>query len=418
MLALRSIGVTGAAIIHITAKFQKNKPHWAAKGDGPWIRYDMDTAVTIAEVAIAWSKGNRYQAAFTIEASVDGTVWQEAFSGDSSGTTRKLESYTFDSLPARYVRVTGYGNSRDRWNRIAETEIYGQPILMPLSIQSVQANHTDASHPPAHTLDGDLDTHWSAEGDGPWIRYDAGATAMISEVAIAWLQGDRRTTSFTLEVSSDGNTWKEVFSGDSSGTTRDFETYAFPSVAARYVLIVEFGNDSDLWNEIAETEIRGHLADAGATEEKTIGKQTYTVQLAAQDDFANLDNWVVDMPRPEGATVNDNTLEWDTLKTFGTLWHKSKIHGPSIVEYDVQALEGKLNINGVFYASRMREGQETLLEARRDGDGNWKAYRKFPNYTMTYLDPEHDDVWRIRFRKNPGGKMIAQRHKKHGVPFF
>lgn len=81
----------------------------------------------------------------------------------------------------------------------------------------------------------------------------------------------------------------------------------------------------------------------------------------------------------------------------------------------MQALEGKLNINGVFYASRMQQGQETLLDARRNGNGVWQEYQAFQNYTMTYLDPEHDDIWRIRFRKNPGGKIIAERHKKHVV---
>ncbi|PON09763.1 alginate lyase, partial [Candidatus Entotheonella serta] len=46
-----------------------------------------------------------------------------------------------------------------------------------------------------------------AMSDGQWIQYDVGTTAMISEVAIAWAQGDRRTASFALHVSSDGNSW-------------------------------------------------------------------------------------------------------------------------------------------------------------------------------------------------------------------
>lgn len=235
--------------------------HWEAEDDGQWIAYDLGAAVSIAEVAIAWYQGDRHATAFTLEASVDGTVWQEAFSGDSSGNTRDLESYTFNVLPARYVRVVGYGNDIDRWNRIAEIEIYGPPSQMPLAIQAVQASHENRSNPAANTLDGNLNTHWSAKGDGQWLMYDAGAMAIISEVAIAWSQGDRRAYSFVLEVSSDGKTWREVLSGDSSGATRQLESYVFPAEAARYVLIVGYGNITNLWNSVAETEIRGHVLD-------------------------------------------------------------------------------------------------------------------------------------------------------------
>lgn len=107
----------------------KPKTYWSAKGDGQWIMYDIGTTASVAEVAIAWVKGNRRKASFTIETSVDGTVWHEVLSDDSSGNTRKLEPYTFDARPARYVRVVGYGNSSNQKNEIAETEIYGQLTL-------------------------------------------------------------------------------------------------------------------------------------------------------------------------------------------------------------------------------------------------------------------------------------------------
>lgn len=388
--------------------------HWAAEGDGQSIRYDLGSAAAVAEVAIAWGLGDQYATAFTLETSIDGTVWQEAWSGDSSGTTLEPEVYTFTSRPARYVRIVGYGNTTDRWNRVAETEIYGQPTRMPLPIQSVKAS-VNRSNPPSNTLDGDLSTHWSAKGDGQWIQYDVGTTAMISEVAIAWAQGDRRTASFALHVSSDGNSWTEVFSGDSSGTTRKLETYTFPEVAARYVLIIGYGNSSNLWNLIAETEIRGHVVDRTAIEEKTVGGQTYTVQLIAWDDFSNLDNWLFETPDPATAMVSDRTLHWDARDTVGTLWQRTEMSGPTIVEYDVQAIEGKLNINGIFYGSLIKQRQETLLEAKRNGNAAPITYCQFQNYTVTFTDPDNDGGWRTRFRKNPGHKLLVERWKKHDI---
>lgn len=81
----------------------------------------------------------------------------------------------------------------------------------------------------------------------------------------------------------------------------------------------------------------------------------------------------------------------------------------------MQARDGKLNINGIFYGSRMDKGRETLLDARRDGNGVYKAYSHFQNYMMTYLDRENDGIWRIRFRKNPGFDIVAETYKRRKV---
>ena len=328
-----------------------------------------------------------------------------------------------NSVNAKRTASAGHSrvNRRDRRaDRNQATDASSTPdlkaeALMWLPIVSARASEDKKPNTAASTIDGDLDTYWGAEGDGQWIMYEVGGMAMISEVAIAWEQGDRRTASFTLEVSRDGHTWQEVFSGDSSGTTRGFETYTFAPVLARYVLIAGYGNSSDLWNEIAEMEILGQLIDPESIEEKTVGEQTYTVQLLAQDDFTNLDNWVMDMPYPETLMVEDNALQWDARDAFGTLWHRTEISGPSIVEYDVQALEGKLNINGIFYGSIMDQGEERLLEVRGNGDGAPNAYRDFQNYTVTLTDAENDGTWRIRFRKNPGNNLVAEHYRKYDI---
>lgn len=52
----------------------------------------------------------------------------------------------------------------------------------------------------------------------------------------------------------------------------------------------------------------------------------------------------------------------------------------------------------------MKQGQETLLEAKRNGNAAPITYRQFQNYTVTFTDPDNDGVWRTRFRKNPDHK--------------
>jgi hypothetical protein len=87
--------------------------------------------------------------------------------------------------------------------------------------------------------------------------YDLGTPRMVSEVAIAWYQGDRRQSAFTVEVSTNGTQWSAVHSGDSSGTTLDLESYSFAAVSARYVRIVGHGNKANTWNSVTEVEIWG-----------------------------------------------------------------------------------------------------------------------------------------------------------------
>src|SRR6266446_2289602 len=126
--------------------------------------------------------------------------------------------------------------------------------LTPLTAGSVVASGNDGNLP-QNTLDKNLATRWSAQGDGQWIRYDLGALAAIDHLDIAWYLGDTRIASFDIQVSLDTVTWTKVFSGQSSGQTLQLERYAFPTTTGRYVRIVGHGNSSSTWNSITEVAI-------------------------------------------------------------------------------------------------------------------------------------------------------------------
>jgi hypothetical protein len=111
---------------------------------------------------------------------------------------------------------------------------------------------------PANTVDGSLATRWSAQGDGQWIRYDLGTTKTPAWIRIAFLNGDTRTSTFDVQLSSNASTWTTVYSGTSSGTTTALETYNFSNASARYVRIVGHGNSVNLWNSITEVEVWGY----------------------------------------------------------------------------------------------------------------------------------------------------------------
>lgn len=108
---------------------------------------------------------------------------------------------------------------------------------------------------PENTLDGNLETRWSAEGD-QWIQYDLGEEKTITGVKVAWYLGDQRTTKFDVQVSRDAVTWETVYSGQSSGNTAELESVPMTEKTARYVRVYGHGNSQSMWNSPTEVEIQ------------------------------------------------------------------------------------------------------------------------------------------------------------------
>lgn len=256
---------------------------WSAQGDGQSITYDLGQDYLVSQVGIAWFFGESRTSTFDIEVSLDGNNWSQVYSGDSVQVA-DVFNYGFDETRARFVRIVGYGNTVNDWNSILEVEVGGPEAPTPeppapeptpeppapeptpeppttvdvprIPIQSVDATDTLNPYVPGNTLDGDLNTRWSAEGIGQSITYDLGANHLVSQVGIAWYFGDVRTAIFDIEVSSDGQTWNQVFSGDSNQTA-EVSNYDFDETLARYVRIVGRGNTVNDWNSILEVQVGG-----------------------------------------------------------------------------------------------------------------------------------------------------------------
>src|SRR6266699_1473700 len=222
-------------------------------------------------VTVAWYRGTEWASAFDIEVSLDSLTWARVFTGRSSGLTLQPERYDFPVVPGRYVRIVGHGQwsgttELGLWSSITETAIFGSAAatIKPVPVASVVASG-DYGNIPQNTLDNNLATRWSAEGDGQWIRYDLGAVMAVGPVTIAWYRGTEWASAFDIEVSLDSLTWARVFTGRSSGQTLQPERYDFPAVPGRYLRIVGHGQWSgttelSLWNSITETAIYGSAA--------------------------------------------------------------------------------------------------------------------------------------------------------------
>ncbi|WP_375766608.1 heparin lyase I family protein [Archangium gephyra] len=123
--------------------------------------------------------------------------------------------------------------------------------LLPTSV--IASGHD--GNVPNNTRDDRLDTRWSNLGKGSWIDYDLGSDKAISGLAIAWHEGNKRASNFTVSVSSDGINYTSVYSGKSSGTTTAAETYSFAQRTTRRVRVYVNGNTLNDWASIAETRV-------------------------------------------------------------------------------------------------------------------------------------------------------------------
>ena len=63
---------------------------------------------------------------------------------------------------------------------------------------------------PANVLDNNLATRWSNLGKGSWLQADLGAVKSVCSLGVAWYRGDARRSTFKVQVSTDGKTWKEA----------------------------------------------------------------------------------------------------------------------------------------------------------------------------------------------------------------
>jgi hypothetical protein len=130
-------------------------------------------------------------------------------------------------------------------------------------IKGVKASDApEAENTPENTVDGDLSTRWSAENEQS-IEWDLGEIREIDTIMLAFMNGNTRTSNFNLEISEDGQTYKQVFDGESSGQTSDFERFSFALSKARYIKFNGHGNSVNLWNSITEIQIPEKLPSFG-----------------------------------------------------------------------------------------------------------------------------------------------------------
>ena len=99
---------------------------WSALGDSQWVTYDLGSIKTVTDVGIAFFRGDQRTATLSIETSTDNSNWETVYSGDQPSSTTAVQNFDVTDSIARYVRITGYGNSVNSWNSFTEVELVGR----------------------------------------------------------------------------------------------------------------------------------------------------------------------------------------------------------------------------------------------------------------------------------------------------
>ena len=103
-----------------------NESRWSSNGNGKSITYDLGVLSNVKSLDLVWFKGNQRVSYFDVDTSIDNASWNSVLSsGQSSGNSSSYETVDVVDSEARYVRITGYGNSSNTWNSIIETKISG-----------------------------------------------------------------------------------------------------------------------------------------------------------------------------------------------------------------------------------------------------------------------------------------------------
>ncbi|MFE4175746.1 discoidin domain-containing protein [Streptomyces sp. NPDC056909] len=190
--------------------------------DDQWVRIDLGSSVRFDRAVITWERA--YAKTYAIEVSDDGDEWTEVKSVDNSavplpftGGSASLQSTEFAAQKARHLRVlctaraTSWGCSM--WSlSVVDSNRPGTDLALR---KDATASSSESGSGPENAVDGNGATRWSsAYQDGEWIQVDLGESVSFDRVAIVWESAYAR--SYTIQVSDDGESWRDVTSVDNT----------------------------------------------------------------------------------------------------------------------------------------------------------------------------------------------------------
>lgn len=209
---------------------------WSSTYSDPqWVVVDLGSSQTIDRVEILWESARATD--YTLEVSEDMAAWTTIKSVvDGKGST---DDWGHLASKGRYLRLSASKRATNYGVSIFEIRAYAttpqvKPNLAlgkPVTVSSTEADFGNTAD---KATDGDTSTRWSSEyADPQWISVDLQSITSITGVKILWESAYAKA--YKIEVSSDGVSWKEIYSTSASDGGTDLLDNLNES--ARYVRI-------------------------------------------------------------------------------------------------------------------------------------------------------------------------------------
>lgn len=127
------------------------------------------------------------------------------------------------------------------------------------AVVSVEASDEEPNQLAVLTVDGDPVTRWATSGDPEWVQWEFDKHYNLTSVTCFLYRGNRQKYSLEIEISADGITWQNVYTGQSSGQNSSDTFEIGMSNATRFVRYIGHGGEANLWNSIAEVTFTATL---------------------------------------------------------------------------------------------------------------------------------------------------------------
>ena len=261
---------------------------------------------------------------------------------------------------------------------------------------AVTASTSDANLP-GNTVDNNLATRWSGNGDGQWVQLDLGAVQRVGSIRVAVYQGNSRQNRFDLQVASTLGAWTTVWSGLSSGTTTAEQLYDFDDAEARWVRYLGHGNvgaSNTAMNSVTEISILAGLAPTPTPTTVPTSTPTPTATSPTPDPTSATPTptpSVVDLtPGAAGvsASTSDGNLPANTVD--GSLTTRWSANGDGAwIQYDLGAVHSVAYVRIAVYNGNSRQNRFDIQVS--SGGGVWSTVfaNRLTSGTTTALET-HD----------------------------
>jgi hypothetical protein len=152
---------------------------------------------------------------------------------------------------------------------IGKTNVANAPIkglCRSVTIDSVSASGFEKDpkdyNPPEHAIDGDSSTWWSNKAIPSWFKVELLQPVVTRSLEIAWNKGDERIYEFTVSISSDSQSYTDVYRGKSSGKSLSYEKYDLgnSSSSVKFIKLSFTGTSSKSgWVGIRDLRVLGSM---------------------------------------------------------------------------------------------------------------------------------------------------------------